>query len=70
VGRLAAGAVAKKLLAEAGIAVVAYVTELGGITAEIASSDFRAGGQGRPFSRSARALSPLTWMPLHARWRG
>jgi len=41
VGRVAAGAVAKKLLAEAGILVVAYVTELGGIAAEIASSDLR-----------------------------
>jgi chorismate synthase len=39
VGRVAAGAIAKKLLREAGIEVVAYVTELGGITAEIASSD-------------------------------
>src|SRR5512137_2246069 len=35
VGRVAAGAIAKKLLAESGIAVVAYVTELGGIKAEI-----------------------------------
>ncbi len=39
VGRVAAGAVAKKLLHAAGILVVAYVTELGGIKAEIASSD-------------------------------
>jgi chorismate synthase len=39
VGRVAAGAVAKKLLAEAGIQVVAYVAELGGILAEISSSD-------------------------------
>jgi chorismate synthase len=39
VGRVAAGAVAKKLLAENGIVIVAYVTELGGIKAEIASSD-------------------------------
>ena len=39
VGRVAAGAVAKKLLAEVGIVIVAYVTELGGIKAEIASSD-------------------------------
>ena len=39
VGRVAAGAIAKKLLREAGIEVVAYVTELGGITADIASSD-------------------------------
>jgi chorismate synthase len=35
VGRVAAGAVAKKLLQAAGIAVAAYVTELGGIVAEI-----------------------------------
>ena len=35
VGRVAAGAVAKKLLSEAGITVVAYVTELGRIVAEI-----------------------------------
>jgi chorismate synthase len=33
VGRVAAGAVAKKMLAEAGIDVVAHVTELGGIRA-------------------------------------
>jgi chorismate synthase len=39
VGRVAAGAVAKKLLADAGIVIVAYVTELGGITAEVVSSD-------------------------------
>ena len=39
VGRVAAGAVAKKLLATEGIEVVAYVTELGGIVAEIASTD-------------------------------
>jgi chorismate synthase len=39
VGRVAAGAVAKKLLAERGILIVAYVTQLGGIKAEIASSD-------------------------------
>lgn len=39
VGRVAAGAVAKKLLAGAGIEVAAYVKELGGITAEIASTD-------------------------------
>jgi chorismate synthase len=39
VGRVAAGAVAKKLLATEGIEVVAYVVELGGIKAEIASSD-------------------------------
>jgi chorismate synthase len=35
VGRVAAGAVAKKLLSEAGITVAAYVSELGGIVAEI-----------------------------------
>jgi len=39
VGRVAAGAVAKKLLATEGIEVVAYVTELGGIVADIASSN-------------------------------
>jgi chorismate synthase len=39
VGRVAAGAIAKKLLAEMGIVIVAYVTELGGIKAEITSSD-------------------------------
>ena len=39
VGRVAAGAIAKKLLKEAGIEVVAYVTELGGIKADIASSN-------------------------------
>lgn len=39
VGRVAAGAVAKKLLATEGIEVAAYVTELGGIKAEIAFSD-------------------------------
>jgi chorismate synthase len=41
VGRVAAGAVAKKLLHATGIAVAAYVTELGGIVAEIdPSTDF------------------------------
>jgi chorismate synthase len=39
VGRVAAGAVAKKLLQAAGVQVVAYVSELGGISAGIASSD-------------------------------
>jgi chorismate synthase len=39
VGRVAAGAVAKKLLQQSGIRVVAYVTELGGIRAEIGTSD-------------------------------
>jgi chorismate synthase len=39
VGRVAAGAVAKKLLAQSGITVAAYVTELGGIKAEIPPSD-------------------------------
>ena len=39
VGRVAAGAIAKKLLQESGIHVVAYVAELGGIKAEISSSD-------------------------------
>ena len=39
VGRVAAGAVAKKLLQAAGIEVVAYVAELGGIMAEIDSTD-------------------------------
>lgn len=43
VGRVAAGAVAKKLLSEAGIKVAAYVTELGGIVAEIdPSTDLRS----------------------------
>jgi chorismate synthase len=40
VGRVAAGAVAKKLLQDAGIEVMAYVTELGGIKADIASSNW------------------------------
>jgi len=39
VGRVAAGAVAKKLLSESGIRIVAYVTELGGIKAEIETHD-------------------------------
>jgi chorismate synthase len=39
VGRVAAGSIAKKLLQEAGIEVMAYVTELGGIKADIASSN-------------------------------
>lgn len=39
VGRVAAGAIAKKLLAEEGIEVVGYVAELGGISAEIIPSD-------------------------------
>lgn len=39
VGRVAAGAVARKLLAESGMRIVAYVIELGGIKAKIGSSD-------------------------------
>ena len=39
VGRVAAGVVARKLLAESGMRIVAYVIELGGIKAKIASSD-------------------------------
>lgn len=39
VGRVAAGAIAKKLLQESGIRIVAYVTELGGIRADIDSHD-------------------------------
>ena len=39
VGRVAAGAIAKKLLAKEGIEIVGYVAELGGIKAEISSSD-------------------------------
>jgi len=38
-GRVAAGAVAKKLLLKEGIEVVAYVTEMGGIKARIDSGD-------------------------------
>ncbi len=41
VGRVAAGAVAKRLLHGAGIEVVAYVAELGGIKAEIDSTDLK-----------------------------
>ncbi len=41
VGRVAAGAVARKLLQESGIEVAAYVTELGGIKAEIDSPGIR-----------------------------
>jgi len=51
VGRVAAGAIAKKLLKEAGIEVVAYVTELGGIKADIASSnlgELRAEAESNP----------------------
>ncbi len=39
VGRVAAGAVAKKFLAQEGIEIVGYVAELGGIKADISSSD-------------------------------
>lgn len=39
VGRVAAGAVAKKLLAREGIEIAGYVTELGGIKANVSSSD-------------------------------
>ncbi|VVB72071.1 Chorismate synthase [uncultured archaeon] len=39
VGRVAAGAIAKKLLLKEGIEVVGYVTELGGVKADISSSD-------------------------------
>ena len=51
VGRVAAGAVAKKLLGESGIEVVAYVSELGGIKAEIDSTglkDLRARAESNP----------------------
>lgn len=40
VGRVAAGAVAKKLLCQEGIVVIGYVAELGGIRAKIVSSDW------------------------------
>ena len=39
VGRVAAGAIAKKLLRQEGIEIVGYVAELGGIKADIISSD-------------------------------
>jgi len=39
VGRVAAGAIAKKLLKESGIRIGAYVTELGGIKADIETHD-------------------------------
>ena len=39
VGRVAAGAVARKLLEQRGIEIAAYVTELGGVRAEIPSLD-------------------------------
>lgn len=39
VGRVAAGAVAKRFLDQEGIDILGYVTELGGIKAEISSSD-------------------------------
>lgn len=39
VGRVAAGAVAKKFLYQEGIEILGYVAELGGIKAEISSSD-------------------------------
>ena len=59
VGRVAGGAVARKLLAQAGIDVVGYVTELGGIKSSISSrssvptpslslSDFRSVVEGNP----------------------
>ena len=39
VGRVAAGAIAKKLLVQEGIEIVSFVSELGGIKAKISSSD-------------------------------
>jgi chorismate synthase len=39
VGRVAAGAIAKKLLAQEGIEIISFVSELGGIKAKISSSD-------------------------------
>jgi chorismate synthase len=39
VGRVAAGAIARKLLAQEGIEIVGYVAELGGITAEVIPSE-------------------------------
>lgn len=39
VGRVAAGAIAKKLLKESGIEIAAFVLELGGVRAEMKSSD-------------------------------
>ena len=78
VGRVAAGAVAKKLLATEGIEVVAYVTELGGIKAEIASSDlmsFRRRPSQMPFAAQItrqRRGCRSDWMPFAGRataWR-
>ena len=51
VGRVAAGAVAKKFLANEGIEILGYVTELGGIKAEISSmdlSELRAKAESNP----------------------
>jgi len=51
VGRVAAGAVARKLLQERGIEVAAYVTELGGIRARIEPGDLarlRAAAEANP----------------------
>lgn len=62
VGRVAGGAVAKKLLAQAGIDVVGYVTELGGVKASIPSlrpSDLRSAAETNPVrcpDREAAAL--------------
>ena len=57
VGRVAAGAVAKKLLQTVGIKVVAYVAELGGIKAEINSSDLSE-LQARAESNAVRCPDP------------
>jgi chorismate synthase len=51
VGRVAAGAIAKKLLATEGIEIIGYVSELGGIKAEIRSldlSEIRAKAESNP----------------------
>lgn len=51
VGRVAAGAVARKLLRDSGVEIVAYVTEMGGIKARIDSGDLaclRARAQANP----------------------
>ncbi|MCK9565476.1 MAG: chorismate synthase [Methanothrix sp.] len=69
VGRVAAGAVAKKLLAEAGILVVAYVTKLGGITAEIASSDLMQ-LQAKAESNAVRCPDPAAAQRMLERLEG
>jgi chorismate synthase len=82
VGRVAGGAVARKLLAQAGIDVVGYVTELGGIRSSISSisavpahslkiSDLRSATESNPVRcPDQKAIAPMLQAVEMARKEG